>query len=345
MAEKLNLNFACWIYDRMEPMRDGRVVPEGISLNYIPLWVSETFYRMKIHKEFDISEMSFGEYLHTISTRKERDFIAIPVFPSRMFRHRSIYINSESGIEKPEDIIGKKVGILRYSQTASIWIRGILEEFYKVPIDSVEYYVGPLERNRIEDTEGGSLFRVPEKIFNNKVKIKRIQENEALSTMLQEGEIDALYSSRTPSSFGKPGSKIKRLFSNYQEEEIEFFKKTRIFPIMHTVVFRNEIYEKNRWAAESMFKAFNDSKKQAQKDLGINGVLKNMYPWMMEELQRWIEIIGNDYWPYGANANQETLSAFLRYCFEQGITQRLLTVDDIFAKEALEPFRKEIFMP
>jgi 4,5-dihydroxyphthalate decarboxylase len=329
----------------MEPLRDGRVQPEGISLNFIPLWVSETFYRMKTHKQFDISEISFGEYLHTLSTNKERDFIAIPVFPSRMFRHRSIFVNSDSGIEKPGDIIGKKVGILRYAQTASIWIRGILSEFYGVPIDSVEYYVGPLEKSRSEDTEGGSLFGAPEKIFNSKIKIRKIKENESLSNMLEKGEIDVLYSSRVPSTFGKPGSKIKRLFSNFQEEEMAFFKKTKIFPIMHTVVFRNDIYEKNRWAAESMFKAFNASKIQAQKDLEVNGVLKTMYPWILEDIQKWKEIIGNDYWPYGANANKETLDAYLRYCFEQGITQRHLTLEDIFAKESLEPFKKEIFMP
>lgn len=345
MTEKLRINFACWIYDRMEPLRDGRISPEGISLNYIPLWVSETFYRMGRHREFDVSEMSFGEFIHVISNEKEPSMIALPVFPSRMFRHRSIYINRNSGIEKPSDLKGKRIGILRYAQTASIWIRGILDEHYGVPIDSVEYHVGPLERSSSEAREGGSLFGSAEDIHNPGIRTQAIGRDECLSEMLQRGEIDALYSSREPATLNMPDSNVRRLFADYRHEELSYFMKTGVFPMMHTVAMKMPIYRENPWIAESLLKAFNQSKNQAQKDLEINGVLKNMFPWMVEELAKWKSAIGEDYWPYGVSSNSSAISAFLRYCYLQGITKRELTAEDVFAKEAIAPFKKEKFMP
>ena len=140
-------------------------------------------------------------------------------------------------------------------------------------------------------------------------------------------------------------SNVRRLFSNYKEEELLYFKKTGVFPMMHTIVMKMSIYRENPWIAESLLKAFNQSKNQAQKDLEINGVLKNMYPWMVEELNQWKEVIGQDYWPYGVRSNSNAISAFLRYCYQQGITKKHLSAEDIFAKEAIEPFKKEKYMP
>ncbi len=338
MDGKLRLSFASWLYDRMEALRDGRVAPEGIDLQYITLWVSEIFQRTIKHQAFDVSELSFGEYIKSIPDAGNGPFIAIPAFPSRMFRHRSIFINKNSGIRNASDLKGKRIGILRYAQTASIWIRGIMADHYDVPIDSVDYFIGPLEKS-IND--GASLLSSTGKIWNTNIRTQKIDDGEGLSQMLQDGEIDALYTSRNPSTFGKESSNVRRLFPQYWDEELRYFRKTGIFPIMHTIVLKMDAYRKNPWIAESMLKALDKSKEIAQKDLEVTGVLKNMYPWMLEKLDEWKDAIGSDYWPYGVKSNLPTLDAFLRYCHDQGVTRREMTIDEVFAKESIEHFGKE----
>jgi 4,5-dihydroxyphthalate decarboxylase len=327
---KLRLTFACWNYDRTRAMLEERVQPEGIDLNYVSLPVEETFFRMLRYKEFDIAEMSLSSYVMSLF-KSESPFVAIPVFPSRSFRHSCIYINAASGINDPKDVIGKKVGNPEYQLTAPVWIRGIMADEYGVPVNSVTYYAGGQEEpGRTEKL----TLEVPREI-----RIERIRPDQTLSSMLANGEIDALYTPRMPSSFRRSGGQVRRLFENFAAIERDYFRRTRIFPIMHTVVIRREIYERNRWISQSLFKAFRLAQQEVYDDLNETAALKVMLPWLPAYIEETQREMGTDFWPYGLQSNQHTLATFLRYSYEQGLSKRLLEPGELFAPETLESFK------
>ena len=327
---KLKLSFGCWNYDRTRALMDGRVQADGIDLNYLNMPVEETFFRMLRHKEFEVAEMSLSSY--TVSLFSEaRPFIAIPIFPSRFFRHSCIYVNAASGIREPKDLIGKRVGNPEYQMTAPAWIRGILQDEYQVPVDSVTYFTGGEE-------EPGR----PEKLkldLPPNIKVERIGADQTLSSMLASGEIDALYTARMPSSYLSSGGTVKRLFESYVGVEKAYYRKTKIFPIMHTVVIRRDVYEQNRWVAQSLYKAFCQAQAETYKDLYETAALKAMLPWLTAHVEEARAEMGDDFWPYGLEKNHTTLDTFLRYSFEQGLSKRKLNPEDLFAPESLEAFK------
>jgi 4,5-dihydroxyphthalate decarboxylase len=327
---RLKMSLACWNYDRTRALMDGTVQPDGIDLNYLNLPVEETFFRMLRHKEFDAAEMSLSSY--TVSLFHDpQPFIAIPIFPSRMFRHSCIYINADSGIRKPTDLIGKRIGTPEYQMTAPVWIRGILSEYYGVAVDGVTYVTGGEE-------EPGR----PEKLkldLPAGIRIEPIGPSQTLSAMLASGEIDALHTARMPSTFQSGGGKVKRLFENYVAVEQQYFRDTGIFPIMHTVAIRREVYEQNRWVAQSLYKAFVAAQKQTYDDLYVTAALKASLPWLTAHVEEARALMGEDFWPYGFERNRKTLETFLRYHHEQGLSKRLLKPEELFAQEAMESFK------
>lgn len=326
---KLRLSLGCWDYDRTRALMDGTVQPDGIDLNYLNMPVEETFFRMLRHREFDVAEMSLSSYTVSLFS-EERPFIAIPVFPSRFFRHSSIYINVDSGIREPGDLVGKRIGTPEYQMTAPVWIRGILSDEYKVPVDSVLYMTGGEEEpNRPEKLK----LDLPENI-----KVERIGPDKTLAKMLLDGEIDALHTARAPSSFYDGSGKVVRLFENYPAVELEYYRRTGIFPIMHCVVIRREVYEQNRWVAQSLFKAFKEAQKKTYQDMHETAAHKTMLPWLSAHVEEARRELGSDFWSYGFNDNRETIATFLRYHHEQGLSKRLLTPEELFAPEALEAF-------
>ena len=327
---KLKLAFGCWNYDRTRALMDGSVQPDGIDLNYLNMPVEETFFRMLRNREFDAAEMSLSSY--TMSCfREPQPFIAIPVFPSRFFRHSCIYVNANSGIRTPDDLIGKRIGNPEYQMTAPVWIRGILSDHYGVPVDSVTYFTGGEEEpNRSEKLK----LDLPENI-----RVERIGPDKTLSQMLYDGEIDALYTARMPSSYRKGDGQVTRLFENYVDVEREYFRKTGIFPIMHTVVVRREIYEANRWVAQSLYKALVESQRRTYEDLNETAALKAMLPWLNSHVEEVRKEMGDDFWPYGLEKNRANLEVFLRYSYEQGLSRKLLTPEDLFAPETFESFK------
>jgi 4,5-dihydroxyphthalate decarboxylase len=324
------MSLGCWNYDRTRALMDGSVQPQGIELNYLNMPVEETFFRMLRHREFDAAEMSLSSYSVSVS-KPERPFVAIPVFPSRFFRHSCIYVNANAGIKEPKDLIGKRIGNPEYQMTAPVWIRGILSDHYGVPVDSVTYCTGGEE-------EPGRSEKIKLDLPPN-IRVEPIGENQTLAQMLLDGEIDALYTARMPSSFRTGGGRVKRLFENYVDVERQYYRDTGIFPIMHTVAIKREVYEANRWVAQSLYKAFIEAQRRTYEDLQETAALKTMLPWAgahVEEAQR---EMGDDFWPYGLERNRRTLETFLRYHFEQGLSRRLLTPDELFAPEALEFFK------
>jgi 4,5-dihydroxyphthalate decarboxylase len=324
------LSLACWNYDRTRALIDGCVQPEGIDLTCLTLPVEETFFRMLRHKEFDVAEMSLSSYVLSLF-QPDRPFVAIPAFPSRFFRHSCIYVHAGSGINDPKDLIGKKVGTPEYQMTAPVWIRGILADEYGVPVDSVVYFTGGEE-------EPGRPEKLPLALPPD-IRVERIGPGQTLASMLARGDIDALFTARTPSSFRDGGGTVKRLFEHSAAIERDYFRRTGIFPIMHTVVVRRDVYERDRWVAQSLYKAFRAAQQETYEALSQTAALTTMLPWLTAHVEETRREMGDDFWPYGLEQNRRTLTTFLRYSHEQALAKQLLQPEQLFAPETLESFR------
>jgi 4,5-dihydroxyphthalate decarboxylase len=327
---KLRLSMACWNYDRTRALLENRIPVDGIDLTYLNLPVEETFFRMLRHHEFDVAEMSLSSYTLSLFA-DEPQFIAIPIFPSRFFRHSCIFINRHSGIREPRDLVGKRVGTPEYQMTAGVWIRGILSDEYKIPVTSVQYFNGGEEEPK--RPEKLTLSLPPE------IHLEPIPPSKTLSQMLDAGEIDALYSARMPSTFVKGSPNVRRLFEDYQTVERDYFSRTKIFPIMHAVVIRRNVYEKHPWIAQSLYKAFVRAQRETYDELYQTAALKYMLPWLINHVEETRALMGQDFWPYGLEENVQTLTTFLRYSFEQGLSKRRLAPQELFAPESLESFK------
>ena len=327
---KLRMTLGCWNYDRTRALMDGSVQPDGIDLNYLNMPVEETFFRMLRQREFDCAEMSLSSYAVSLH-KPDRPFVAIPIYPSRFFRHSCIYVNAEAGIQEPKDLIGKRIGNPEYQMTAPVWIRGILSDHYGVPVDSVSYLSGGEE-------EPGRSEKIKLELPAN-IHVEPIGATQTLSQMLLSGEIDALYTARRPSSFRTGGGRVKRLFENYVDVERAYFRSSGIFPIMHVVAIRRDVYEANRWVAQSLYKAFVEAQRRTYADLQDTAALKAMLPWLTAHVEDARREMGDDFWPYGLDRNRQTLATFLRYHHEQGLSKRLLSADELFAPETLEAFK------
>jgi 4,5-dihydroxyphthalate decarboxylase len=327
---KLRLTLACWNYDRTRALLEGRVPVDGIELNYLNLPVEETFFRMLRHQEFEVAELSLSSYTLTLS-RENPPFIAIPVFPSRFFRHSCIYVHAGSGIREPKDLIGKRIGNPEYQMTAPVWIRGIMSDEYGVPVTSPTYLSGGEEQPG--RSEKIALF------LPGDFRLEAIPADRTLSQMIETGEIDALYTARAPSTFGNGSGKVQRLFKDPHTVEREYYRKTKIFPPMHIIAIRRDVYEKNRWVAQSLCKAFFAAQKEVYQDLHDTAALKFMLPFLARHVDETEELMGRDFWPYGYQANIPALATFLRYHHEQGLSKRLLKPEELFAPESLESFK------
>ena len=323
----LPITLACGPYDRTRALADGRVTVAGTELRYLPLDPEEIFFRMLNHGEFDVSEMSLATYV--ISREAGTPFVAIPVFPSRMFRHTGVYVNGDrmpggaDAAAAARALAGATVGVAEYQLTANVWIRGILAEHYGVPVASVRYRTGGL--NAPGRHEKLAITLPPE------IDIAPIPPGRTLSGMLAAGELDAVYSPRAPGSYGT-GS-VRRLFADTRAEEERYYAATGIFPIMHVIVLRRRVYENNRWLARELLKSFTAAKQLAYDDLARTAALRVSLPFAHEEYERAVATMGADYWSYGIEANRAVLSAFLRYAAEQHLISEIPETDSLFAAE------------
>jgi len=321
---------SCWNYDRVRALADGRVRPEGIDLNFLDLPVEETFFRMLRNREFDAAELSLSSYTVSLA-RDPKPFVAIPVFPSRSFRHSGIFISTASGIREPKDLAGKRIASPEYQLTAPVWSRGILQDEYGVRIESCEYFTGGQEQPGREEKQ---KLELPPQI-----RLKPIPADRTLSRMLAAGEIDALHSPRMPSTLHSAPDKVKRLFEDYVEVERAYYRKTKIFPIMHVIALRREVYEANRWIAMSLTKAFVEAQRICYDEMYQTAALRNMLPWMIAEIEWLKREMGDDWWPYGYAPNRHVLDTFLRYHHEQGLSRRRVAPEELFVPETLEAFK------
>ena len=304
--------------------------PDGIALNYLSLPVEETFFRMARFQEFDACEMSLSSYCVTLM-RDDPPFIAIPVYPSRFFRHGCIFVNAAAGITEPTQLVGKRIGVPEYQMTAPVWIRGILQDEYGVAPGSVEYFSGGQEETgRVEKLK----LDLPPGI-----RVRPIGPDQTLARMLADGELDAFHTARAPSTFYSEPDRVRRLFPDYMAVERDYFRRTRVFPIMHVIALRRDVYRANPWAATSLFKAFVASQRITYEGLQVTAALKTMLPWQVAAVEEAKREMGEDWWSYGFPSNRHVLKTFLRYHHEQGLSRRLLRPEELFAPETLEAFK------
>ena len=322
---RLPLTFACGPYDRMEALRYGIIDVEGIDLNFIPIQAPrEIFDRMVGGREFDVSELSLAEYI-TMTAKDISPFVAIPVFPSKAFRHSFICVNRKAGISEPKDLAGKRIGTPLYTMTAAIWIRGDLENIYGVDLSSVQWLQGAVEK-------AGSHGKppAPPQLLKT-VNVTPNTSDKSLSDMLADGEIDAYLGSRMPDSVRTQPDKVAHLFPNFREEEKRYFQQYGIHPIMHLVAIRKDVYEPNLWIAQSLFKAFLAAKNWAVEMMYFSGAQRYMLPWLFDDLRELDEVFGGDPWPYGIDKNRATLETFVRYMHQQGFIAEQVPIESLFA--------------
>ena len=317
---KLSLTMAIPDYDHTRDLVSGRVPVEGIDLTCLVYPVEEIFYRFIVYKEWEVSEISFAKYSALIA-QGNTDFLALPVFPSRVFRHSSIYVRADGPIKKITDLKGRKVGIPEWAQTAAVYSRGFLQDQYGIDLASIHWVqAGVNQPGRIEKVD----LKLPKG-----VEITRITDK-SLNEMLLSGEIDAVLVARAPDAFVKGNPKIRRLFDDFIDVETDYYKKTGIFPIMHAVAVRRDVLEKNPWVARNLFTAFEEAKRRSIERVTEATVSLFPIPWYFEHARRGMELFGKDYFPYGIEPNRRTLEAFLKWAYEQGVCQRLVDVDEMF---------------
>ena len=330
MMRKIPITIATWDYDRIQPIRDGRVQIEGCDVNYLTMPPEECFHRAYLHKEFEVSEIGFSPYLIAVS-RGETPYAAIPVFLSRMFRHSAIYIREDRGIDKPEDLRGKNIGCPEYQMSAVMWPRGMFQDLHGLKPEEMNWFQGGLENPGRKDKFELNL---PEKF-----PLQIIPDSRNLSEMLEKGELDAVISARAPSCYRRKGVPVKRLFENYKIAEQEYYKKTNIFPIMHALGIRKDILKKEPWIAMSLYKAFVQAKKLADEEFFEVTALKIGLPWIGIEAQETRDLMGRDFWPYGITDNRPTLDAMTRYSFEQGLANRKLEINELFVPSTIDSIK------
>lgn len=323
---KLPITLACGLYDRTFGLRDGTVPVEGVELNFLPMMPVETFRRQGRHAEFDASEFSLSTFM-VLHSRGDRRFVGIPVYPSRRFRHEHVWINTRAGIRSPADLKGKRVGVQEFVQTAALWIRGFLQHDYGVRTQDVEWHFGgynepdPRFKPRIE------LGLPPE------VRARVIPGDQCIDAMLERGELDAVLPA-VPASFLKGSPNVARLFPDFRATEEDYFRRTRIFPIMHVVVVKREIYEKYPWVAQSLYKAFVKAKELAIRRLTTSPPLHATLPWLTEQIEATQRVMGKDYWSFGLEENRHVLETAAQYALEQGLLAKPIErIDDLFAAQ------------
>jgi 4,5-dihydroxyphthalate decarboxylase len=329
---KQQIDIAFWNYDRTQALANGTVKVEGVETNFhTAKIITEIFEGMIRERKYDVSELGLSYFLRTFESN-DPPFLAIPVFPNRCFRHSAIYINVESGIRTPEDLAGKTIGELAmYGHDAGVWPKGILSDEFGVRPEECRWIIGGL------DWPLKPVDFVPKPHPAN-VIVEQTPEGTDLGDLLKRGEIDALISADVPKCFLEHSPKVAKLFPDSQKVEQDYVRRTRIFPIMHTVVMRKELTAERPTLAAALFEGFCKSKDLAVKQIEMGLIFNNlavMVPWFTDLIQEDRRLMSEDWWPYGLAANRKAVDTFLRYHFEQGISSRLLTCEDIIVPELL----------
>ena len=318
---KVPITFACGLYDRMLALHTREIQPEGIDLNFIAIDnPREMFDRMMLAREFDASEMSSSDYVRSVA-HGDRSFVALPVFPSRVFRHGHIAINRKF-VRSPKDLAGKRIGVPLYGMTAAVFIRGLLQHDHGVDLSGVQWVEGGLNDTKPHGAPNTHATVRPVSIAANTT-------GKSLNDLLEAGEIQATIGSGLPDSVGR-NPEIQRLFPDYQAREKDYYRRTKIFPIMHLVVLRRDVYDRHPFVATSLYRALCEAKDWGRQKMRYIGTLRYMLPWMAAEIEEIDEVFGGDPWPYGVEENRASLEALVQYQVDQGLIAKPIPIEELF---------------
>jgi 4,5-dihydroxyphthalate decarboxylase len=320
-VSRLELTLACLDSDRVQPLVTRRVQPAGIDLNILPYSADKAVWPMIRHQEFDASEMTLAVYVNRRVAGQAR-YIAIPVFLARTFPHGGIFVNRSAGIREPKDLEGKRVASGQFLMSIAVWARGIFRHEYGIDLEAVDWCAA---RAEVE-------VELPPEL-----RVTLLPPGRTLPERLEQGEIDALIAPRVPPQFRDGHPRVARLFPDPREVELAYFRKTGIFPILHTVVIKESVYERHPWVASSLFRAFAEAKQICYRDLSetMEG-LRYTIPWLDSWMAEVQEVMGEDFWPYGLEANRRVLETYVRYLHEQHLLERVVPVEELFAPNALD---------
>lgn len=322
----IQLTLAAKDYDHFDDLKAGAVKPEGIRLTCLTLYPTDIFHRQLTFGEFEVSELSLCKFASMIADGDTR-FVGLPVFPLRMFRQSAFYVRRDSPVKQPKDLIGKRCGVPEWAQTATLYVRGWLEHHAGVPLSSIEWVqAGVNEAGRAEKVS----LALPADIRCRAVV------DRSLNDMLLAGDIDCIVSATPPTASHGRDAKLVRLFPDVQAAEESYFRDTGVFPIMHTVVIRRDIYDRYPWTTTNLFAAFEESKRRSVERL-VQRSPRYPLAWGPDYVAKTGKLLFGDgeYWPYGVEPNRRTLEAFLGYCHEQGICSRKLRPEELFAPQTL----------
>ncbi len=313
---KLRVTLACLETDRVRHLMNGVVEAAGIDLNILPYSPDQSVWAMVRHQEFDAAEMTLAVYCR-LRAAGNAPFVAIPVFLARTFPHGGIFVNTKAGIKEPKDLAGKRVACGQFQMTMAVWARGILQQNYGVDLRTIEWYT----------REPETRFAAPAAI-----KLNVFPPGKTLPDRLADGEIDALILPRVPPQFRMGHSRVVRLFPNYREAERDYFTQTKIFPILHTLVIKRELDERQPWVASSLFRALVKAKEMCHCDLRetMEGTRYSV-PWLEPHMEEVWRTMGEDFWPYGLEPNRHVLETYVRYLHEQQLIDRLMPIEELFA--------------
>jgi 4,5-dihydroxyphthalate decarboxylase len=330
--KSLGITIAGYDYDRVSAIRDGKVSIEGADVNFE---VTNIYALNKNafgpEQKYEVTEIGLIPYISKYINEDFRDYTLLPIFISRTFRHRNIFVHVDSGIEKPEDLVGKRVGTPGYGMSSNTWIRGLLLDEYGVKADDFQW---------IESTESSDGAKVnigfKQYYFGDDFPLIRGPEGVDESELLLSGQCDALITAITPKAYLDRNPKIRQLFPNAKETEAAYFKKTGMFPIMHVVAIKTDLLKKEPWLAKEIFEMYSKAKDIAYKNLETTTVVRTTLPWTKDEYENTVDIMGDNYWKYGIEANRKELESIMRYVFEQGLVKKQITFEEMFDPESLK---------
>jgi 4,5-dihydroxyphthalate decarboxylase len=321
MSSDIALTIAISDYDHVRDLRDGRVETPGLDLRFFDMPIPQLFGRFTTYREWDVSEFGMGKYV-ALKSRGDESLTAIPVFPSRTYRHTAIYVRSDSPLERLDELAGKRVGVPEWAQTAVVYVRGMLTQTAGVDLASIEWVQGGVnEPGRREKV----ALRLPDG-----VRVTPAPED-SLNDLLVGGRLDAVISAQAPTAFLADGGPLRRLLADPVTAEREYYAQTGIFPIMHTVAIKQELVHEHRWLPGNLVAAFEHAKKRSLARARDEMISRYPVPSISTLAGQAAEMYGDDFWPYGIEANRRTLEAFLHFAYEQGVAERLLDPEELFA--------------
>jgi 4,5-dihydroxyphthalate decarboxylase len=324
---RVRLTLALGDYDHTRDVAQGVVRPDGIELDWLNLPVEEIFFRFTKFREWDVTELSFGKYV-SFRSQDDASVVALPVFPSRVFRLSSIYVRPDGAVKRPADLAGKRIGVPEWAQTASIYTRGYLAHELGLKLADIDWVqAGVNEPGRVE--------KVPLKLPPG-LRLRPVPDK-TLGGMLVAGELDAVLSARPPAAFGE--GKLARLYPDYRAAEEAYFRKTGVFPIMHVVALRGEVLERDPWVAMNLVKAFEEAKRRSLARFADVTASHAPLAWTGDYVAELRRVFGDDPFPYGLEPNRRTLEAFLQFAFEQGVCHRKLAPEELFPPQVLTSFK------